>query len=235
MPRVAILFAKGGMGDVGKMAIMHALKQEGLEIRGLGREPEKVHISESVTKVDPTGHEQLELIKIDPASDVEGLKNAFKGVDAVVSCVGCRQPGFPRWAAPATQNVITAMKANNVTRLVMISSMGIRESYPPLKWSRLYGGIFTCMMKTIIRSAVKDLTKAELAAVESGIDYLIVRPTGLDPSMKPKGIWKVIQEPTSERLTINIAKEDVAQFMLQEALQPTLHRQARTIGWPVES
>ena len=234
MTRVAVLFAKGGMGDVGKMVLHHACNRADLNVRGLGREPEKVNVSASVTKFDPAGKDNLELVKVDAASDLATLTTALQDVDAVVSCIGCRQIGFERWAAPGTANVIAAMKANNVNRLVMISSVGIRESYPPLRWAPLYGSIFRFLMLTLIRSAVRDLTAAEEAVVESGLDYLIVRPTGLTPELTAKGKWKTIVEPSKGKVDYQIAKEDVAQFMLEEALQPSIHREARTVGWPID-
>ena len=219
------------MGDVGKMVLHHACSRQDLFVKGLGRQPENVHVSESVTKFDPEGKDNLELVKVDPASDLETLKKALKDVDAVVSCIGCRQPMFDRWAAPGTANVIAAMQANKVKRLVMISSVGIRESYPPMKWAQPYGTIFRCLMLTIIRSAVRDLTAAEEAVVASDLDYLIVRPTGLTPALEAKGQWKTMEEPSNEKVDFQVAKEDVAQFMLEEALEPTFHRVARTIGW----
>ena len=231
MPRIAVLFAKGGMGDVGKMVLHHACSKQDLFVKGLGRQPENVHVSESVTKFDPEGKGNLELVKVDPASDLETLKKALKDVDAVVSCIGCRQIGFDRWAAPGTANIIAAMQANNVKRLVMISSVGIRESYPPIRWNPMIGIVFRLLMLTLIRGAVRDLTAAEESVEESDLDYLIVRPTGLTPSLEAKGTWKTIHEPSDEQVDYQIAKEDVAQFMLEEALQPTFHRVARTIGW----
>ena len=67
---------------------------------------------------------------------------------------------------------------------------------------------------------------------EHGIDYVLVRPMGLAPEEPPRGKWATIrQEDPKGKVGMTIAKSDVAQFMLREALlEPTATRTMVTIG-----
>lgn len=84
----------------------------------------------------------------------------------------------------------------------------------------------------VLRSGYFDLAKAENLVTSSPdhVDYLIVRPVGVDPDEQPVGSWRLANARSTENIGVTVAKEDVAKFMLQEALQPSLHRQAITIG-----
>lgn len=114
----------------------------------------------------------------------------------------------------------------------MISSEGIGDSWPPMQWHWLVGRLFSAMMLTVLKQARRDLNAAEEAVTSSGLDYLIVRPTGLTPTAAATGVWKLRASKADGPVDIEIPKEDCAQFMLQEALEPTLHRAAVTIGGP---
>ena len=94
------------------------------------------------------------------------------------------------------------------------------------------GKLFAALLLTATKSARRDLNAAEDAVRASDLDYLIVRPTGLTPTAQPTGAWKLRSCKADGPVDIEIPKEDVAQFMLQEALAPTLHRAAVTIGGP---
>lgn len=86
------------------------------------------------------------------------------------------------------------------------------------------------MLRTIIRSDIRDLNKAEKIVKGSSSDYLIVRLAGLSPPLQPDGQWRIITELSNDKDKVEIAKTDVAAFMLQEALKPTLSKTAKTVG-----
>ena len=90
---VAVLFAEGGMGDVGKLVVSAALASEGVAaVRGIARVPDTVTHTESVTKPNVShARERISFVALDPVTELDKLAQAFHGVDAVIQCVGCRQ------------------------------------------------------------------------------------------------------------------------------------------------
>jgi hypothetical protein len=79
--------------------------------------------------------------------------------------------------------------------------------------------------------------KADLSAMEkfiegSQLDYLIVKAVALTAEKPPTGTWTLLTE-RGKRPPFSFyfsAKSDVGQFMLQEAVTPTMSRKAVTLG-----
>eukprot|EP00286_Rhodomonas_abbreviata_P021343 CAMPEP_0181314952 /NCGR_PEP_ID=MMETSP1101-20121128/15102_1 /TAXON_ID=46948 /ORGANISM="Rhodomonas abbreviata, Strain Caron Lab Isolate" /LENGTH=259 /DNA_ID=CAMNT_0023422099 /DNA_START=21 /DNA_END=800 /DNA_ORIENTATION=- len=251
---VAILYGtKGGMGDVGKFAVMQALKTPGLTVRPVALSMEAEEGEDNGVLVDfdkcpKTKHrcpadvddadaraklkasfDGIEIQKMDIAADStqSKLEKTFEGVDAIVMCTGNRQPGMARWCTLAAEKVIAASNAKGVKRVVVLSSMGIGDDYLPISFIKC---LWWCMLQTMVRSAKNDLIAMESAIMASDCDFLIVRPMGIDPSEKATGKWKLVQNRGEGGLPITVSKEDVAAFMLSEALTPSIHKKAVTIG-----
>jgi hypothetical protein len=128
---VAIFYAtKGGMGDVGKFAI--ALAQERVpkfNVRAIALSIEESDEGNDIgADVDVTDSETrekmekllnaIEILKIDVADESAEMKitEALEDVDAVITCLGNRQPSMERWCSLGTRKVINAMKAKDVNR-----------------------------------------------------------------------------------------------------------------------
>mmetsp|Transcript_7891 Transcript_7891/g.15465 ORF Transcript_7891/g.15465 Transcript_7891/m.15465 type:complete len:438 (-) Transcript_7891:1228-2541(-) len=191
------------------------------------------------------------VMKIDVDGPEGDLVEALRGVDAVVACLGNRQPSMARWCTRGATRVLSAMQANKVPRLVILSSMGIGEDYTPLRY-RLspIRFLWNTLLRTLYRSARKDLVEMERRVVEAAssatnatadddgyrLDYLIVRPVGLTPEEPPVGRWDLLASPEDGMkggglgLAVSVAKADVAAFLLSEAVNPTLHNRGVTIG-----
>ena len=95
----------------------------------------------------------------------------------------------------------------------------------------ILGALF--VIPGLARRAYKDLSKADelyRATDEASIDYLLVRPVGLGDEVVPVGTWQLQKKKYVDTVGMNMAKLDCARFMLQEALEPTLHRKAVVIG-----
>lgn len=156
-------------------------------------------------------------------------------MDAVVACIGSRQPGskFPelkaRWCKSGADIVSKAMAATGVQRLVLLSSFGINDDFTPFSAIKL---LWSAMLNTSLRQSKKDLYAMEACVCATELDYVLVRGMGLTPEAPPTGKWKVLSARGQGRLGISIAKSDVAQFMLNEALEPSFHRQPVTVGSP---
>lgn len=243
---VAILYAtKGGMGDVGKFALALSRLEPSLSCnvrpvalsiegssegtdKGLEVDVEDIKEKEKIEKL--LGTMENDIIKIDVSKDSAEAEigDALDGSDAVISCLGNRQPKMERWCSIGTSKAIGAMKAKNVKRLVSLSSMGIGKDF--LKTTPLTL-LWAFLLKTFLRSARKDLCAMEQVVRESDTDYVLVRPVGLSPPQQTLGICDKLLSKEDGTLKFMLSKSDAAAFMLGEALNPTIHDKEVTIGY----
>ena len=93
------------------------------------------------------------------------------------------------------------------------------------------GKVMDAMFSTICRREANDLLGSEQVYKESkNLDFLLVRPVGLAEDAVPSGEWFIQKEKHKDVVGTNIAKMDCGRFVVQEALNPTLHRTAVVIG-----
>jgi len=110
----------------------------------------------------------------------DGLAGIVAGADAVLSTLGVpftRQPVDTY--SVGTGNVMSAMRESGVNRLVVVSSTGAYPApdrrHTPLAL-RLFEPIIT---RTIGKTVYDDIRRMEALVRESGLDWTIVRPSGL--------------------------------------------------------
>jgi putative NADH-flavin reductase len=243
--RLVVLYGIGGLSDVGRHAILAALEQPMVakvtvitEYPELLDEPnwecgcETPHTNPSSTS------DKVQVVSIDSWNNEQtNLAEHFQGADAVISCLGHRQPGFKHpeliqkglVAAGGNRQVIQAMQDANMERVVVMSSVGIQEDWPPIEFH--WGGkIMGWMFQTICKKSFQDLNEMEVAYKESPLDYLFIRPAGLGEDAVPVNKWFLQKEKFKDAVGVNMAKMDCARYMVQEALNPTRHKTAVTIG-----
>ena len=161
---------------------------------------------------------------------MKDLSPHFQGVTAVVSCLGNRQMFIgDRVAEQGTKVVVASMGANNVKRVVGMTSICIGDDVPGLEW-HIAGKIMTALFRTVSRREAVDLRRAEIAYQDSDLDYLLIRPVGLGEDVVPKNEWFIQKEKFKDTLGINMAKLDCARYMVEEALNPTKSRTAVVVG-----
>jgi hypothetical protein len=234
-PVVAVLFGKGGLGDVGRHAVLAALERENVStVKVLSQNIET--LEEKNWKCGcPEDHEfteeqrnRLELVSI--KDNWKDISMHLSGVDAVVSCLGTRQPFLGgRCATRGSKAVAHAMKNHGISRVVSITSMGLNEDYPSMEfhWAgKIMDGIFA----TVSRREANDLKGSEKVYRESDLDYLLVRPMGLAEDLAPSNEWFVQKQKHKDVVGTNISKMDCGRFMVEEALNPTRHRMAVVVG-----
>lgn len=96
---------------------------------------------------------------------------------------------------------------------------------------------------TVQRKAKKDLVAMENAYAESSLDYLLVKPVGIGEEVSPVGkyylqypgekkVHDVFNDKVIEDAIVGggMSKMDVARFMVNEAINPTLHKTQQTVG-----
>jgi len=258
---LVILYGIGGLSDVGRHAILAALEKPSIDkVTVITEYPEKLD-EENWECNCPGGHtnpfslpdasQRLEMVKVDTwKNEQQGLANHFVGAEGVVSCLGHRQPGWKYKelkergliAYEGSKQVISAMEEANVSRVVAISSFGLKRGDKSLwpHWASKLMGLF---FATGMRRARKDLIRMEDAYTGSSLDYLLVKPVGIGEEVVPSGRY-YLQEPGKKKVhdvasgTViegdvvggNMAKMDVARFMVDEACNPTLHRSSQVVG-----
>jgi len=122
--------------------------------------------------------------------------------------------------AEGTINIIEAMKRVNVKRLMVISAMGVGESWDSLSLVNKF--FFAALMK----STRKDHEVQEAAVKASGLDWTIIRPSGLTNNPRT-GVYSVGENIPSK--TSQISRADVADLILNELENRKLIGKAVTI------
>lgn len=189
------------------------------------------------------------MVKIDTwKNEQPNLAQHFIGAAGVVSCLGHRQPGwkYPELktkgliAYDGNRQVIAAMGEAKVDRVVAISSFAINGDK---SWPHWASKFMACLFMTCQRKAGKDLSKMENAYSESNLDFLLVKPVGIGEEVVPVGHYylqeagkKKVHDVASDTVMDdevvggNMAKMDVARFMVDEAVNPTLHKKSQVVG-----
>jgi hypothetical protein len=168
----------------------------------------------------------------------------------IISCVGNRQPFFGHYdATEANESLIRAMTKRqndesngnnnnnnnnkNVSfRVIVMTSCGVNEDWPALEFF-IIGRIAMFIIFTMLaRTMYRDLSTMERLYQSSPdyIDYLFIRPVGLSEDVQPINQWVIQTQKYKHPLGIEMSKLDVARYMVEEALQPTRHRDAVVIG-----
>jgi nucleoside-diphosphate-sugar epimerase len=117
--------------------------------------------------------------------DASAVEPVVAGVDAVVSTLGVTFTREPVDSYSAgTANIVAAMRAAGVRRLVVVSSTA---AYP----TRRSGAPFTLRLvepiitRTIGKSVYDDIRRMETLVRDSGLDWTVVRPSGLFDLSEP--------------------------------------------------
>jgi len=174
-------------------------------------------------------------------SEGEDLLPYFENAAAVVCCVGNRQPFIGNWDSYAASRLaVDACRAYSIRRVVCLSSVGVGDDWPPVEfyWA---GNILRCLFLTLSRKAFRDLSDMEDLYASTDDDngkdiyYLLVRPVGIGEEVVPTNTWYLQKKKYEDRnLGFNMAKMDVARFMVREAIvKPTLIWKAVVIGPPL--
>lgn len=149
----------------------------------------------------------LEVLRGD-VFDQHSLDAAARGQDAAVSMLGVALAAARRPTnvfSQGTRNLIAALKAAGVRRLIVQSSFGVGDS------RRDAGLLERVFYALLLRGAYADKVLQEQAVRESGLDYTIVRPTRLTTAA---GTGRYTARVGPGAVPSSIARADVARFIL---------------------
>lgn len=197
----------GATGTVGRLAVNEVLAA-GHEVTAFARSPEKLDLTAP----------KLHRVSGD-ALNADDVQKAVAGHDAVIVALGAGMSRKSKIRSQGTMNVIRAMQANGVKRLVVQSTLGAHESWSNLNffWKRImFGGI--------IRPVFKDHELQEQIVRASGLDWTIVRPSAFTDG-PAKGGYKIGFGPQVRDLALKISRADVAGYLAKQlADRSFLHR-----------
>ena len=243
--RLVVLYGVGGLSDVGRHAVQAALERPEVQhITVLTLHPQLLEESRwncgcpephVFTDVDRA---RMTVVPVKTWSNPAELVSHFEGATAVVSCLGNRQPLFGHYeSADGNMAVIHAMEQlKDLKRVVVCSSVGIEEDWPPIEFFKMGHYALSCLFVTFSRRNFNDLTKMERAyKATNDVDFLFVRPVGLGEDIKPVNRWALQREKNVDALHFDMAKLDCARYMVEEAINPTRHRGAVVIGAPLDT
>jgi putative NADH-flavin reductase len=191
----------GSTGGTGRIMVGKALER-GWDVTAAARSPSAL----------AWRHERLRVAEADVMRP-ETLEAAVVGQDAVITSVsvgsGLKEGRKPTTLfSEGTRNVIAAMKKKQgVGRLVCLSSSAV-EPDPAL------GVFFGKIMRPLLfKEMYEDMSRMEREVRQSGLDWVIVRPSTLtDEPAEGKYILGIDRIPKGWR----IAREDVAEFALDQ-------------------
>lgn len=141
------------------------------------------------------------------ATDPAAAARAVAGADAVVVTVGGAK-GVAHQRAAVTRAVITAMQEQGVRRLLVQSSLGAGDSGSQLP------GPLGFITKAVLAKPLADHNEQEAAVTGSGLDWTIVRPSGLNDK-EPTGSVRTHVVGDGGKLGGSIPRRDLAAFMLR--------------------
>ncbi|MEM9011936.1 MAG: NAD(P)-binding oxidoreductase [Pseudomonadota bacterium] len=189
----AIVF--GATGSIGRLVVGELLKA-GHEVTAFARAPEKLGLA------DPA----LKLVAGD-ALDADDVFDAVAGHDAVIVTLGAGMSRKSLIRSKGTMNVIRAMQAHGLRRLICQSTLGARESWSNLNfwWKRV-------MFGALLAPVLRDHELQEQLVEASGLDWTIVRPAAFTDAATRRPVIEDV--PVSARgLDLKIARSDLARFL----------------------
>jgi putative NADH-flavin reductase len=200
----------GATGPTGRQLVSKALEQ-GHDVTAYARTPRRVTIR----------HARLRVVQGD-VLDAVAVDAAVAGHDAVLSALGATHRKDGSTVSRGTEHIVAAMRKHGVKRLIVQSAVGVGDSQRQA--GILFGKI---LMPLFLHTVFADKARQEDLVRASGLDWTIVRPTGL--TNKPgRGQYQV--ETDDVPVPWNISRADVADFMLRQLDDRTYVRRAPAIG-----
>ncbi|WP_327582608.1 NAD(P)H-binding protein [Nonomuraea sp. NBC_00507] len=191
----------GSTGRTGKHVLTQGVKR-GHEIAAFARRPELL-----AARTGLAGVHQGD------AHDLEAVRRAVQGQDAVIAAVG---------GSRIAATLITAMHEHGVRRVVMTSSRSVTATRPRLAVSLAW---------LFLREAYADLARAEGMLQVSGLDWSIARATMLNDK-PPAGRVHIDFEANATGGAMQLSRADYAMALLDTVEDPALIGKALGICGP---
>lgn len=209
--RVLIVGATGGTGR----ALVAQALERGHLVTAFVRDPAAL----------PLEHPRLRILRGN-VLDYASLAPAVRDQDAVLSALGHKQFFRPtRILSEGTRNVLAAMDAQGVRRLVCETALGIGDSAGRMGlWYTLF------VIPAVLPFYFWDKTRQERLIERSSVTWTVVRPGALTGGPR-RGRYRHGRQVGSLVTTVRISRADVAEFMLDQIADPAYVGAAPGVSW----
>ncbi|WP_341347717.1 NAD(P)H-binding protein [Paenibacillus sp. FSL H3-0469] len=198
MKKILIL---GASGRTGRLILDYALRK-GYKVNALVRNPDKIQPREGLT-----------LFKGTPENP-EDIDHAMEGTQGVLVALNnvrtsdfpwAKQVSPPRFMANAVKGTVIAMEKRGLRRIVIISALGVGDSFSTapilLRWLEKY---------TNVGKTYDDHNWVDQEIRDTDTDWTLVRAVGLSNSDKSKTLQ--VTEVGGPKPALIISRMNVAKF-----------------------
>src|SRR3984893_12719356 len=204
--RVLIVGATGGTG---RQLVAQALER-GYAVTALVRDPSALRIE----------HPRLHVMRGD-VLDYPSVEAAMPAQEVVLCALGHKRFFQPtRILSEGTRNILRAMEAHGVRRLVCETTLGIGDS----AW-RMGLSYTLFVIPFVLPFYFWDKTRQERLIAATHVDWVLVRPGALTNGAK-RNRYRHGRQVGSFLTTMRISRADVADFMLNQMTDNTYLRSA---------
>ncbi len=197
----------GATGKLGREIIEQALA-DGHEVTALVHDSAQLKLeADKLYKV------------IGRASDGHKVEETVACADAVIYVLSASE-GETGDIVAGAEHIIAAMQKRKMSRLVVVSALGVGDSKNQLSRSA------RMLLKTVHRKSMEEKAAAEEVVRQSGLAWVIVRPSTLTKGPLT-GKYQVSVDPSL--IGSQISRADAAQFVLQQLTDDTWLRQTPVI------
>ncbi|MEY2562357.1 MAG: hypothetical protein QOH88_550 [Verrucomicrobiota bacterium] len=208
--RVLVIGATGGTG---RELVQQALAQ-GHHVTAFVRTPAKLQIA----------HDNLRVVQGD-VLDYATLEPAMQGQDAVLSALGHKRFLYPnRIQSDGMSNILRAMKAVGVPRLICETALGIGSSVGRLGLPHTF-----LILPLLLVFYMWDKLRQEELIIASDLDWVIARP-GILTSGSATRNYRHGPDAGGYLWPVAISRADVADFMLKQLTDDTYLGTAPGLG-----
>jgi putative NADH-flavin reductase len=140
--------------------------------------------------------------------DEMAVAEAVRGQDGVLSALGMYERKPNTLLSDAMRTLVRAMEAEQVKRLLMVSSLGVGDSKGQL--GPIYNAI---ILPLLLKEVFADKETAETVVKESALDWTIVRPGRLT-NARLSGKYRAGPDAAKGRWFPKVSRANTADFML---------------------
>ena len=194
----------GASGKTGRQVLDQA-RAAGNTVTAFVRDPEKLDRDDVA-------------VAIGDARNVEDLRKALRGQDAVISTLGTGLNANQKLIEGSTEALLEAMRSTGVKRLVMLSTFAASPTYQATGIMKL--------ANIAMKGIVTDKTAGEMLLKRSDVDWTIVYASRLTDGPRTSG-YRTVDGTLTDVGTISRA--DLADALLSTLSDATSVRQSRVV------
>jgi putative NADH-flavin reductase len=200
----------GASGGTGRLVTEQALEQ-GHDVTAFVRSPEKMTLQ----------HPKLSVTQGD-VQDAAGVAKNIAGHDAVISAINSPEAADLPVFENGARNIVAGMKANGVKLLSFVSSFGAPDGF---ERDPYYEENFR---QGSLKAVYTEARKAEAVVMESGLNWILVRPPMLidEPAT---GQYRIEPNPPLDMRMFSRA--DLAAFILTSLQDPAYIHTGMFVGY----